>query len=175
MQAADAKARQVQEHLLAVAFSVAKEAPTLYGPSNRLERARDARERARARRERMDSLLQRTTHQWCSATGKCLVCLKAPSRAEPKAVLLAAPCKGRPHQIHPTHRLRRHRGLWFCDFCGATGSRRFSDRGLAGECHKPTEGGLRTLAKIRADILPYHVKFWPDEEGEAVTGLELVS
>ena len=45
VQAADRKAYLVQEHLLAVAAAVAQDAARLYGPSTRLERAREARAR----------------------------------------------------------------------------------------------------------------------------------
>ena len=47
VRAADHKARQVQEHLLVVGLAVARDAPRLYGPGNRLARAQEARARAR--------------------------------------------------------------------------------------------------------------------------------
>ena len=52
VRAEDAKARRVQEHLLAVGLAVARDAPRLYGPSNRLARARRTPESAHARERR---------------------------------------------------------------------------------------------------------------------------
>ena len=133
-----------------------------------------ARARAAARRERRGALLATTDHSWCEARGRCLSCLRAPTRDVPKDAFLATPCQKRPFQIHDSHDLRNHRGLWYCQVCGAAGSKRFTTRGLGGECQPPTEGRLRTLTKLRAGDLPYGHRAWPDEAEEERTGLELV-
>jgi hypothetical protein len=174
VQAADRKAHQVLEHLTAVAFHVAQDARNLYGPANRLERAREARERAGAKKGRLEAALSSTTHQWCEAKGRCLTCFLGPSRAQPKADFLLTTCTGRPHQIHDSHSLKRHRGLWFCAVCGCTGASRFAARGLGGPCHPASASGRRTLLRLQAGRLPYHLKAWPDEGAEEAFGLELV-
>ena len=173
---ADARAQAVQDHLLAVSMAVAKEAGRLYGPSSRLERARDARQRALARKARLEASLASTAHKWCPKEGRCLTCPRAPSREHPKEVLLGSPCLGRPFQIHDAHALQRHRGLWFCGHCGGTGSRRFSARrGLGAPCHPPSTSGKTMLTRLAAGKLPYHLTAWPDEVVEEELGLELVS
>ncbi len=171
----DKLAREVQEHLAAVALAVAQDARSLYGPSSKHQRAADARLRAAARAERMESILARTAHVWCQRRGRCLACFKAPTRATPKEVFLQTSCSGRPSGIHSSHRLRRHRGLWYCSVCGSSGARRFTSRGLGGPCHPPSASGLRTLTRIQEGSLPYHRRAWPDEEAEETFGLELVS
>jgi hypothetical protein len=175
VQMADQKAFLVQEHLLAVAAAVAQDAARLYGPSTRLERAREARARAQTRKEELEALLSTTAHRWCEATNRCLNCLVGPSRVEPLREFLASPCSGRPRAIHESHALQRHRGLWFCDRCGASGSRRFTARGLGGPCHPPTAYGLSVLSRIREGRLPAHRRAWPDEEEENLSGLILES
>jgi hypothetical protein len=172
----DSKARAVQEHLLAVSMAVAKEAGRLYGPSARLERAREARLRGEERRAQLEATLARTAHRWCPTSGRCLACLRAPSRAVPKAAFLETACAGVPHQIHSSHALERHRGLWFCGHCGATGVSRFSaHRGLGAPCHPPTTSGKVMLTRLRAGKLPYGRSAWPDEAAEESLGLELVA
>ncbi len=172
----DTRARAVQEHLLAVSMAVAKEAGRLYGPSARLERAREARQRAEARRARLEATLATTAHRWCPSSGRCLACLKTPSREVPKAAFLATACAGVPHQIHSSHALEKHRGLWFCGHCGATGVSRFSaHRGLGAPCHPPTTSGKVMLTRLRAGKLPYGRSAWPDEAVEESSGLELVA
>ncbi len=174
VQAADRKAALVLEHLTAVAFHVAQDARHLYGPANRLERAREARERAEARKGRLETALSNTTHQWCGTKSKCLTCFLGPTKDQPKEAFLLTACTGRPHQIHDSHSLKRHRELWFCSVCGCTGSRRLAARGLGGPCHPASDSGRRTLLRLQAGRLPYHVKAWPDEGAEAAFGLELV-
>jgi ribonuclease HI len=175
VQQEDRRAREVQEHLRAVAFAVAQAAPLLYGPSTRLERAQEARARAQDRRAALEAALATTQHRWCAVSGRCLTCLRGPAQSCTKGAFLRTECEGRPHQIHSSHRLRRHRGLWFCVHCGATGSRRFSARGLGGPCHPPTPSGTRTITRLLAGVLPYHRQAWPDEEEEEASGLVLVS
>jgi hypothetical protein len=171
---ADKRAFQVQEHLRVVALSVAQSADRLYRPSSRLERAAEARTRAAAKKDRREALLATTEHRWCEDRGRCLACLRAPTRDVPKDSFLATPCLKRPFQIHASHDLRNHRGLWYCKVSGATGSKRFTTRGLGGECQPPTEGRLRTLTRLQAGDLPYGHRAWPDEAEEERTGLELV-
>ena len=173
---ADTRAQALQEHLLAVSMAVAKEAGRLYGPSSRLERAREARQRAQARKERLEASLATTAHRWCPREGRCLVCLRAPTKEQPKGAFLESPCLGRPYQIHVSHDLKRHRGLWYCWYCGGTGTRRFSARrGLGAPCHPPTTCGKTMLTRLGAGKLPYHLTAWPDEAVEEELGLELVS
>jgi ribonuclease HI len=171
----DALARAVQEHLAAVAQAVAQDARGLYGPSSRHQRAADARLRAAARAERLETILATTAHTWCQRRRRCLACHRAPTKAVPREVFLQTPCSGRPGGIHSTHRLRRHRGLWYCSVCGSSGARRFTSRGLGGPCHPPSASGLRTLTRLQAGLPPYHRRSWPDEEAEEAFGLELVS
>ncbi len=173
---ADQRAQAVQEHLLAVSMAVAQDAGRLYGPSSRLERAREARQNAQARKERLEAATAGTSHQWCPTSGRCLVCFLGPTRDTPKAAFLLTPCGGQPHQIHGSHDLQRHRGLWFCGHCGATGVRRFSaHRGLGAPCHPPTASGKVMLARLRAGKLPYGRSAWPDQAVEEELGLELVA
>ncbi len=174
VQAADRKATQVLEHLTAVAFHVAQDARRLYGPANRLERAREARDRAEARKGRLETALSNTTHQWCEAKNRCQACFLGPQKGQPREAFLLTACTGRPFQIHDSHSLKRHRGLWFCSVCGGTGSRRFSARGLGGPCHPASTTGRRTLQRLQEGRLPYHVSAWPDEGAEEAFGLELV-
>jgi hypothetical protein len=174
VQAADRKAAAVLQHLTAVAFHVAKDARRLYGPANRLERAREARARAAERRGRLEAALSTTAHQWCETRHRCKACFLGPRRAQPKEDFLSTACTGRPFQIHDSHSLKRHRGLWFCSVCGGTGSRRFSARGLGGPCHPASTTGRRTLQRLQEGRLPYHVSAWPDEGAEEAFGLELV-
>ena len=171
----DTLARAVQEHLAAVAQAVAQDARGLYGPSSRHQRAADARQRAAARAERLETILATTAHTWCPRRRRCLACNRAPTRAVPREVLLQTPCSGRPSGIHSSHRLRRHRGLWYCSVCGSSGARRFTSRGFGGPCHPPSISGRRTLTRIQEGSLPYHRRAWPDEEAEEAFGLELVS
>ena len=174
VQAADKKATAVLQHLTAVAFSVAKDARTLYGPANRLERAREARERAAERRGRLEAALSTTAHLWCETRHRCKTCFLGPRRGQPREDFLGTACTGRPYQIHSSHSLKRHRGLWFCAVCGGTGSRRFAARGLGGPCHPASATGRRTLQRLQEGRLPYHVAAWPDEGAEEAFGLELV-
>jgi hypothetical protein len=173
---ADARAQAVQEHLLAVSMAVAQEAGRLYGPSSRLERAREARQRAQERKARLEAAVAGTTHRWCPSSGRCLVCFKGPTRELPKAAFLQTTCAGQPHQIHSSHDLQCHRGLWFCGHCGATGVRRFTaHRGLGAPCHPPTASGKVMLTRLRAGKLPYGRSAWPDQAVEEELGLELVA
>ena len=171
----DTLARAVQEHLAAVAQAVAQDARGLYGPSSRHQRAADARQRAAVRAERLETILATTAHTWCQRRRRCLACNRAPTRAAPREVFLQTPCTGRPSGIHNSHRLRRHRGLWYCSVCGSSGARRFTSRGLGGPCHPPSISGRRTLTRLQEGSLPYHRRAWPDEEAEEAYGLELVS
>ena len=173
---ADQRAQAVQEHLLAVAMAVAREAGRLYGPSSRLERAREARQRTQERKERLEAATARTAHRWCPSSGRCLVCFLGPTRTLSRTNFLLTACAGQPHQIHDSHALERHRGLWFCGRCGATGVRRFSaHRGLGAPCHPPTASGKVMLARLRAGKLPYGRSAWPDQTVEEELGLELVA
>ncbi len=170
----DGRTREVQEHLRAVAMAVAKEAANLYGPSTRLERAADARARGAEKKERLEALTFLTTHRWCETTGRCLTCLRAPSREAPKADFLATECARQPYQIHLSHVLAQRRGPRYCTACAATGSTRFSAKGLGGPCpvpngQAPSASRQSTLTKLLAGILPYHRQAW-----EKRTGLELV-
>jgi ribonuclease HI len=171
----DTLAREVQEHLSAVALAVAQDNRSLYGPSSKHQRAADARNRAAARAEKLEAILAQTAHVWCKRSNRCLACFKAPTRAVPKEVFLQTACTGRPSGIHSSHRLRRHRGLWFCSVCGSSGAKRFTSRGLGGPCHPPSSSGRRTLTRLQEGSLPYHRRAWPDEEAEEAFGLELVS
>ena len=67
----DADARRVQLHLAAVALHVAKAAPTLYGPSSRLQRRAEAATRARERQEELERALHLTTHCVDLPSGRC--------------------------------------------------------------------------------------------------------
>jgi hypothetical protein len=171
----DKLAREVQEHLAAVGLAVAQDARPLYGPSSKHQRAADAKQRAAARTKRLETILALTTHAWCPRRGRCEACHRGPTRDAPKEVFLQTLCEGRPSGIHASHRLRRHRGLWYCSVCGSSGADRFSIRGLGGQCHPPTASGRRTLTRIQAGLLPYHRRAWPDEDAEEAFGLELVS
>jgi hypothetical protein len=175
IQTVDALAKEVQGSLAAVAQAVARDARGLYGPSSRHQRLADSRLRAAAKAERLEALLLCTSHTWCKKRRRCLACNRAPTRGAPQEVFLRTPCSGRPSGIHSTHRLRRHRGLWFCSVCGSSGARHFSSRGLGGPCHPATASGRRTLTRLQAGSLPYHRRAWPDEEAEEAFGLELVS
>ncbi len=75
VQRVDMKALHVQQHLTVVAFSVAKEATALYGPSSHLQRAAAARERALERKGRLEVALSTTAHLWSQEQGRCLTCL----------------------------------------------------------------------------------------------------
>jgi hypothetical protein len=166
----------VLEHLLAVSMAVAQEAGRLYGPSSRLERARETRQRAQERKARLEAATAGTAHRWSPTAGRCLTCLRAPSRELPREAFLLTPCLGHPHQIHSSHDLRCHRGLWFCGHCGATGVCRFTaQRGLGAPCHPPTASGKAMLTRLHAGKLPYGRSAWPDQAVEESLGLELVA
>ncbi len=172
----DSRAQAVQEHLLAVSMAVAQEAGRLYGPSSRLERAREARKRTQERRARLAAALAGTARRWCPNLGRCLVCLRGPTRELPREALLNTAFAGQPHHIHSSHDLRCHRGLWFCGHCGATGVRRFTaQRGLAAPCHPPAASSKVMLTRLLAGKLPYGRSAWPDEAVEEELGLELVA
>ncbi len=171
----DERTYKVQEHLRVVALAVARNASSLSGPSSRLERAAGARARAAAKHAQRAELQKTTAHSWSERLGRCTACFRGPTRETPKATFLATPCSRRPHQIHESHDLRTHRGLWFCRVCGATGAKRFTTRGLGGPCGPLSDSRRRTLARILAGGLPYHLRAWPEEDEEELTGLELVS
>ena len=162
----DTEASQVLEHLCTVAHAVAAQAPKLYGPSSRFARRAEATFRAKARKTATDEALRVTAHRWCGDTRRCLACLLRPSQQQPLLEFLGTPCSRRPHQIHSTHKPACHRGLWYCEVCGANGHKTFSS--LARKCEKPGEHGKRTLKCIREDRLPQHLRAsgWPDEGEE---------
>ncbi len=157
----DTLAANVQEHLVAVALEVARRAPALYGPSSRFERRAEAAARAAARRDEAEDALRLTRHRWCSKSLRCLDCFKSPEAGQSRTAFFRTECPKRPHQVHATHTLARHRGLWWCERCGANGHQTFSS--LAKRCHAPTEHGKRILRCIRDDRLPAHLSAWPDE------------
>ncbi len=122
----DHETLQVQQHLAAVALQVAKDAPSLYGPSPRLQRRAEAANRARERQEALEEALRLTEHCLDESTGKCTKCLKGPTATQPKLGFLRSPCEGMPHAIHATHTMRLTRGLWWCERCGGIGFRKFA-------------------------------------------------
>ncbi len=140
----DAEALQVKQHLAAVALAAAKQAAALYGPSSRPQRRAEAAERAKARAAALTEATRLTAHRLDERSGRCLTCLRGPSAALPRLAFLASECLGRPHQIHPSHTLHLTRGLWWCERCGGSGSKRFKK--LKGACEPPTtSSGKRTL------------------------------
>ncbi len=158
----DADALQVQHHLAAVALHVAKAAPSLYGPSSRLQRRPEAACRARERQEGLEEALRMTTHSIDSVTGRCTKCLRGPTATQPRLQFLQSPCEGLPHAIHTTHTMRLTRGLWWCERCGGIGFRKFVK--LSKPCLAPSTSALRTIARLQKGERPYHLGQWPDEE-----------
>ncbi len=158
----DKEAREVEEHLVSVALEVARCAPQLYGASTRGQRLAEASERARQRRAALQEAEWLTTHRLCPKSGRCLACLRGPTRETPKLEFLRSVCTRRPWAIHNSHDLRQTRGLWWCAVCGGTGSRHFPK--LAAECRAPTATGTLALKKLLDGKRPHHLKAWPDEE-----------
>ncbi len=167
VQEVDREAAAVHEHPTAVARHVAANAPLLYGANTKPQRAAEGRERVRQRREAEAEAERLIEHLLDLHTGRCKSCFKGPSRELPRLAFLRSPCARAPAQLHPSHRLRCTRGLWWCEACGGTGSRHF--RKLARLCEPPTATGRRAMAKLQDDRLPSHIKVWPEEAaGEAL-------
>jgi ribonuclease HI len=161
VQRLDADTLKVQQHLAAVALDVAKKAPTLYGPSSRLQRRAEASARARDRREELEEARRLTTHS-LDESGRCRNCLRGPAGAQPTLAFLREACTGRPFAIHATHTMHLTRGLWWCERCGGIGHRKFQK--LSRECKPPTAHAVRTIARLKRGDRPYHLSQWPDEE-----------
>jgi ribonuclease HI len=161
VQRLDAEALKVQQHLAAVALDVARRAPSLYGPSSRLQRRAEAAQRARERRETLEEARRLTTHSLDEA-GRCKNCLRGPTGAQPALAFLRELCTGRPHAIHATHAMNLTRGLWWCERCGGIGHRKFQK--LSRECKRPSASAVRTIARLQKGDRPYHLSRWPDEE-----------
>ncbi len=111
VQRLDEEARRVQLHLAAVALHVAKAAPSLYGPSSRLQRRAEAANRARGKQEELEAAQRLTEHSVDLTTGRCTKCLRGPTAALPKLLFLRSACEGRPHELHDSHAIRLTRGL----------------------------------------------------------------
>ena len=171
VQESDKLALRVQTHLLAVASSVARAAKSIYGPSSKADRLAESRGRKVAREAALQEAQETSMHRLAPGSARCLDCLLGPTKDLTRAAFLATPCPKRPHQLHSSHRLARHRGLWWCEVCGGTGSTQFQK--LSGVCTAPSKYGLSVITRVRAGKLPRHLKAWPDEvEGEP--DLELV-
>ena len=162
----DKEAQEVQEHLAAVALEVAKRAPLLYGANTKPLRQQEASARAQQRRRELEEAARLTTHRLCPRSGRCLACLAAPTQEVPKLDFLRALCPCVPQRIHPTHKLRKTRGLWWCAECGGTGSTHFPKLGK--ECKRPSETGKRALSKLLDGQRPYHVREWPEAEEDLI-------
>ena len=162
----DKEAREVQEHLVSVALEVARNAPQLYGASTRGQRLAEASERARQRKTALLEAERLTEHRLCPKSGRCLACLRGPTRETPKLEFLRSACTRRPWAIHASHDLQQTRGLWWCATCGGTGSSHF--RKLAEECGAPTATGKLALRRLLDGKRPYHVKAWPDEAEDLI-------
>ena len=63
---------------------------------------------------------------------------------------------------HPSHKLRDHRGLTWCDVCASYSAGRVW-KGLRKQC--AGAGNTRTLERLRAGKLPQNRTHWPDEQG----------
>ena len=161
VQRLDEEARRVQLHLAAVALHVAKAAPSLYGPSSRLQRRAEAATRAKERQEELERALHLTAHCMDLDTGRCTRCLRGPTATRPRLAFYRSPCEGRPHAMHETHTLRLTRGLWWCERCGGTGFRKFVK--LSRPCEAPSASARRTVARLQKGEKPYHLSQWPDE------------
>jgi hypothetical protein len=144
-----------------VALHVAKAAPSLYGPSSRLQRRAEAATRARERQEELERALHLTAHSLDLDTGRCTRCLRGPTAAQPRLAFYRSPCEGRPHAMHESHTLRLTRGLWWCERCGGTGFRKFVK--LSRPCEAPSASARRTVARLQKRGKPYHLSQWPDE------------
>jgi hypothetical protein len=150
----------VQLHLAAVALHVAKAAPSLYGPSSRLQRRAEAAHRARDRQEELAEAQRLTTHS-VDPTGRCTKCLCGPTATLPRLLFLRSPCAGRPAELHSSHTIRLTRGLWWCERCGGSGSRKFVK--LSRPCEAPSASAKRTVGRLLKGERPYHLSQWPDE------------
>ena len=162
VQRLDADTMKVQQHLAAVALDVAKRAPSLYGPSSRLQRRAEAAARARERREILEEARRLTTHSLDEATGRCRNCLRGPTGSQPNLDFLRELCTGRPYAIHATHTMNLTRGLWWCERCGGIGHKKFQK--LSRQCQPPSASAVRTIARLRRGDRPYHLSQWPDKE-----------
>ncbi len=169
--AADKLTLEVQQHILTVAHSVCQASKELYGPSSVGDRGVEARGRQAARRSELASAIAQSMHRFSQQRFRCLDCHGAPGMgAEARLAFFRSPCPKLPLQVHPSHKVARHRGLLWCTVCGKTGSQRFES--FRAECGAPTAHGRRVLDKLRAGRLPPGHKAWPDDEEG--TGLELV-
>ena len=68
--------------------------------------------------------------------------------------------------------MQEYRGVRYCTACGAlhtTGRR----QQLATACKPPTVAGLRTLSRIRRNILPVGLNKWPEQNNGPPVFIEL--
>ncbi len=157
----DKEATDVQEHLVAVALQVATQAPQLYGANTRQLRQAEAADRAKKRKQELQEAARTTTHSLNPKTGKCLNCFAGPTRETPRLAFLMSLCPSVPTLIHHSHKLRRCRGLWWCEVCGGIGSKTFKPK-LSKESKPPSETGKLVIRRLQVGRKPYHVKVWLD-------------
>ncbi len=161
------KEAEVQEHLVAVALQVATQAPQLYGANTRQLRQAEAAERGRRGRAELAEAANTTMHSINPKTGRCVNCFAGLSRSMPRLAFLRSVCPNVPTLIHHSHKLRRCRGLWWCEVCGGTGSKTFKPR-LSKKCQAPSTTGRLVIRLLQAGRKPYHVKQWPDAEDDLI-------
>ena len=147
LQELDTEAGHVLDHLTAVAGQVARDAPTLYGPSSRFARRAEAKARGQRRREATQRAQELTQHRWCERFSRCLDCFRKPQKGESRTSFLSSACSKTPHQIHHSHKLAKDRGLWWCTTCGASGSKLFPASGGPAATPRPTENAHSKLWK----------------------------
>jgi hypothetical protein len=167
VQALDKEAAEVQEHLTAVALEMAKQAPRLYGANTRHLRQAEAAERGKQRRAELQEAARTTMHNINPKTGRCMNCFAGPTRETPRLAFLKSWCPNIPAQIHHSHKLRRCRGLWWCEVCGGSGSRTLKPK-LSRACQAPSRTGKLVIRRLQEGKKPYHVKAWPDAADDLI-------
>ena len=74
---------------------------------------------------------------------------------------------------HESHQIQEFRGVRYCTACGALHTTGRSQK-LATACNPPpTVVGLRTLSRIRRNILPVGLNKWPEQNNGPPVFIEL--
>ena len=158
---------EVQKHLVAVAMEIAKRAPGLYGPSPRAARAAEAKVRGHERASKLEQAKSATAHSivYDGKGMKCSLCHLRPSANCKQAEWLMTPCARIPAGIDPSHQLQFCQGVFWCQVCGATGTRgKFIKLGQVCRLVKVGVWGRRVLAALSAGKLPPGFTAWPEPD-----------